>query len=72
MSSTREMLVGVIGLGKVGLPMAACIADAGYSVLGFDIDPRVSHRLGSGAPLPGEPGIAQLLHQNQEIGRAHV
>ena len=34
----RTAIVGVIGLGYVGLPQALAFAEAGLSVLGFDID----------------------------------
>ena len=36
---TRRAQVGVIGLGYVGLPLALTVAQAGFSVTGFDIDP---------------------------------
>jgi 3-hydroxyisobutyrate dehydrogenase-like beta-hydroxyacid dehydrogenase len=32
--------IGWIGLGKLGLPMAACLARAGHAVRGYDPDPR--------------------------------
>lgn len=35
----REAVVGIIGLGYVGLPLAATIAEAGFATIGFDIDP---------------------------------
>ena len=35
----RSAKVGVIGLGYVGLPLATAIARAGFSTVGFDIDP---------------------------------
>jgi len=35
----REAVVGVIGLGYVGLPLAATIAEAGFATIGFDTDP---------------------------------
>ena len=35
----RSARIGVIGLGYVGLPMTLTMAEKGYSVLGFDIDP---------------------------------
>ena len=35
---SREALVGVVGLGYVGLPVATAFADAGYKVLGVDTD----------------------------------
>jgi UDP-N-acetyl-D-glucosamine dehydrogenase len=37
----REAVVGVIGLGYVGLPLAVELARSGYRVLGFDISERV-------------------------------
>jgi UDP-N-acetyl-D-glucosamine dehydrogenase len=38
----RRALIGVIGLGYVGLPLSLTAAQAGYRVLGFDINaPRV-------------------------------
>ncbi|MDX9912631.1 MAG: nucleotide sugar dehydrogenase [Phycisphaerales bacterium] len=35
----REALVGIIGMGYVGLPLARALHDGGLPVLGFDIDP---------------------------------
>ncbi|WP_027487779.1 nucleotide sugar dehydrogenase [Allorhizobium undicola] len=37
--TSKRAKAGVIGLGYVGLPLAMSIARAGFSVLGFDIDP---------------------------------
>lgn len=34
----REGLVGIIGLGYVGLPLAATFAEGGVAVVGFDVD----------------------------------
>ena len=34
--SARRAVVGVIGLGYVGLPLAATIAEAGFAAIGFD------------------------------------
>lgn len=34
----REALIGVVGLGYVGLPVAISFAEAGYKVLGIDLD----------------------------------
>lgn len=36
----RQAVIGVIGLGYVGLPLMAAFHRAGFSVLGFDVDPR--------------------------------
>jgi UDP-N-acetyl-D-glucosamine dehydrogenase len=35
----REATVGVIGLGYVGLPLCIALCEAGFAVLGFDVDP---------------------------------
>jgi UDP-N-acetyl-D-glucosamine dehydrogenase len=37
----RRALVGIIGLGYVGLPLAMCFAKRGFRVLGFDVSPNV-------------------------------
>ena len=34
------MNIGVIGLGKLGLPVAVAIAFRGHSVMGYDLDPK--------------------------------
>ncbi|HEX2208136.1 MAG TPA: nucleotide sugar dehydrogenase, partial [Longimicrobium sp.] len=44
----REALVGVIGLGYVGLPLAVELARSGYSVLGFDISDAVVQGINRG------------------------
>ena len=43
-----EALVGIIGLGYVGLPLARAFVERGVSVLGFDTD--------ASKVLPGSPG----------------
>src|SRR5436190_1730850 len=35
----HSAVVGIIGLGYVGLPLARSFCDAGFKVLGFDTDP---------------------------------
>ena len=44
----REALVGIIGLGYVGLPLAVEFAEAGFSVLGLDVDPQKVETLNQG------------------------
>jgi UDP-N-acetyl-D-glucosamine dehydrogenase len=36
----RKTRIGIIGLGYVGLPLALLFSEAGFPVLGFDIDPE--------------------------------
>ena len=44
----RSAKIGVIGLGYVGLPLARTIAERGFAVLGFDLDPAKVARLNAG------------------------
>jgi len=44
----REAVVGVLGLGYVGLPLAVEVARSGFRVLGFDISDRVVDGINAG------------------------
>ncbi len=44
----RKALIGVIGLGYVGLPLALRFSEAGFRVLGFDTDAEKVRRLNAG------------------------
>ena len=46
--TNQTAVVGVIGLGYVGLPQALAFADAGFHVLGFDIDIAKTEMLARG------------------------
>jgi UDPglucose 6-dehydrogenase len=55
------MKVAVIGLGKLGSPMAACLAAKGLEVHGIDADPRKVEAVSQGRPPVREPGLAEML-----------
>ena len=44
----RSAVIGIVGLGYVGLPLAMEMAEAGYKVVGFDISKRVVDLLNGG------------------------
>ena len=44
----RTAVIGIVGLGYVGLPLAAEMAKAGYTVLGFDVSQRVVDLINAG------------------------
>ncbi len=44
----KKAVVGVVGLGYVGLPLLRAFFQAGFPVLGFDIDPRKMQQLKKG------------------------
>lgn len=54
--------VCVLGLGKIGLPMAVFCADRGCSVVGADINPAVVDCVNAGRPpFEHEPGLEELM-----------
>jgi len=56
----------VIGLGKLGAPLAACLAAKGLTVIGVDNDPRKVEAMADGKPPVNEPGLGELLAKTQE------
>jgi UDPglucose 6-dehydrogenase len=63
------MKVTVIGTGYVGLVTGACLADSGNHVVGMDIDAAKIARLKQGESPIFEPGLTELLRDNQKAGR---
>jgi len=47
-ADNRSAVIGIVGLGYVGLPLAVEMAEAGYAVMGFDISKRVVDLLNAG------------------------
>ncbi|MGH7149326.1 MAG: NAD(P)-binding domain-containing protein, partial [Planctomycetota bacterium] len=70
--ASRKARVGVVGLGYVGLPLAAAFAEAGFPVLGIDADPRRVEELRRGrSPTPdvSPDRLASLLAERRlEVG----
>ncbi len=64
----RQARVGVIGLGYVGLPLAVEFAHAGFSVTGFDIDPRRTEQANSGSSYIDDVHD-EILWRQVESGR---
>ena len=55
------MNVSVIGLGKLGSPLAAVLASKGFSVIGYDLNPRVVEDLNAGLAPVDEPQLQELI-----------
>jgi len=58
--------VAVVGLGRVGLPLALCFADRGLQVLGIDNDPQRLRAI-AGGRMPFEETGAQELMDRVEL-----
>jgi UDP-N-acetyl-D-mannosaminuronic acid dehydrogenase len=56
-----DRCISVIGLGRVGLPLALCFADRGLHVIGVDHDPAVTGPLRTGQMPFEEPGAQEML-----------
>ena len=63
---SRHALVGIIGLGYVGLPLALTFAERGFRVLGFDTDPAKIEALGRGECYIRHLNAARLEHAIRE------
>lgn len=66
------MRISVVGLGKLGAPLAAVLAGAGHDVVGADISRDVVAAVNAGrSPVP-EPGLAELMAANRSRLRATI
>ncbi len=59
-------LIGVIGLGYVGLPLAIEIVKAGYKTIGFDIREKKVHRINEGYNYIDDIGEAEFKKATKE------
>lgn len=60
-----SVTVSVFGLGKMGLPLSAVMADAGARVVGVDVDEKRVRQVKEGKnPFPEEPGLSELIAKN--------
>jgi len=67
----RSARIGVIGLGYVGLPVAALFAREGFDVVGIDIKADRVEKINQGiSPIEGrEPGLTELIADVAASGR---
>lgn len=67
----RATRLVVVGLGYVGLPVAARFAQTGFDVVGLDVDERKVTQINAGScPIEGdEPGLAALVSDVVAAGR---
>jgi UDP-N-acetyl-D-mannosaminuronic acid dehydrogenase len=58
------MNVAVVGIGRIGLPVAATIASKGHRVFGCDVNASLVERVNRGEnPIPDEAGLDALLRE---------
>jgi len=59
------MKISVIGLGKLGAPLAAVFASKGYQVIGTDVNPDAVAAINAGRAPVDEPGLQHLIDQSR-------
>ena len=57
---SHRAIIGIVGLGYVGLPLACAIARKGFSVLGFDIDSIKVDQINAGVSYIGHIGSSEI------------
>jgi UDPglucose 6-dehydrogenase len=62
--------ISVLGLGKLGVPFAACLASKGFRVVGVDVDLAKVKLVNQGLRPVFEPGLKELMLASQERLRA--
>ncbi|GAB3064454.1 nucleotide sugar dehydrogenase [Virgibacillus ainsalahensis] len=74
--STQLPAVSVVGLGKIGLTLAAVFANNGCNVIGADVDKNVVETVNQGkSHVKNEPGLDQLVssaHRNKTLSATTV
>jgi UDP-N-acetyl-D-mannosaminuronate dehydrogenase len=67
------MKVTVIGLGKIGLPLAVQFALKGQEVVGLDVNNLTVQKINSGEePFPGEKDLEKNLLEALKIGNLYA
>lgn len=60
----RDVKIGFVGLGRIGLPLAATLAQKGFRVLGVDIKNDIVNKINTGTnPYVDELGLTELINE---------
>lgn len=66
---SKEALIGIMGLGYVGLPLAICFGNAGFKILGTDISEERVEKINRGESYIGDVESQEL---NDLVGKGLV
>jgi UDPglucose 6-dehydrogenase len=59
------MKLSIVGLGKLGAPMAAVMAHKGHTVVGVDVNPAYVTAIQQGRAPVNEPHLAEMIQANR-------
>jgi UDP-N-acetyl-D-glucosamine dehydrogenase len=62
----KTAVIGIVGLGYVGLPLCIRYAEAGFKVLGFDIDPNKTEKINAGKSYIEHIPSAKIAEANKQ------
>jgi len=65
----KQARIAVLGLGRVGLPTAGLFADAGYEVIGIDVNEELVRNISSMELRLREPGLDDLIENVTKSGK---
>jgi len=65
----KRARIAVLGQGYIGLPLALLLCEAGYHVVGFDINVELIENLTKGRTKFSEPGVEDLIKKCLLSGR---
>ncbi len=69
--SNKTATIGIIGMGYVGLPLALRFSEAGFRVIGLDIDPEKVVKLNRGESyvkhIPAASSLSDLAHSSDHV-----
>src|SRR3990172_28096 len=58
--------ISIVGIGKLGAPIAACFAARGFRVVAVDVNPDTIAKINQGESPVYEPALAELIQQNRD------
>jgi len=60
--TNNSLKIGIVGIGRIGLPTALCFANSGFETIGIDINDELVNMINSGDyPLEDEPELDKIF-----------
>ena len=75
--TNNSLKVGIVGIGRIGLPTALCFANSGFETIGIDINAELVNMVNSGDyPLKDEPEFDKIfevvMHQKKLVATTNI
>lgn len=68
----KTAVIGIIGMGYVGLPMASLFATKGFTVIGADINEKIVKKINSGKSPINETGLEEIIKTVVKTGKLNA